>query len=103
MSDQKDNVPTQPTPPSRNVFSGTGVTVIGIVRSFGTEVSPKNGKTYHELYLTTAGNPELKISLLAAPDSNRFQVGSLAKIMVRLHNWKNDKGFGTMLIESVPL
>ncbi|MGR0479870.1 MAG: hypothetical protein ACTFAL_00290 [Candidatus Electronema sp. V4] len=83
---------------NRNPFAGTGIAVIGIVRHFASQQG-KDGKLYHDLFLTTAANPDLKISLLASPDPSRFQIGSPAKIMVRLQSWQKESRSGMMLKE----
>lgn len=94
---EKEAAPQNNVP--RNPFAGTGIAVIGIVRTFSSSQG-KDGKLYHDLYLTTAANPDLKISLLAPPDPMRFQLGSLVKIMVRLASWQKDSRSGMMLVEA---
>ncbi len=86
------------TTPKSNPFSGTGIVVVGIVRHFASSQG-KDGKLYHDLYLTTAANPDLKISLLASPDPSRFQIGSTTKIMVRLASWQKETRSGMTLKE----
>lgn len=86
----------------RNPFAGTGIQVIGIVRNFDS-TQGKDGKLYHNLYLTTTANPDLKVGLSSPPDPNRFQVGSLAKITIRLHSWQKEGRSGMMLLEDSSL
>ena len=97
MSDHNQKDAGQSSAP-RNPFSGTGIIVQGIVRTFAS-TQGKNGKLYHDLYLTTGANPDLKISLLNPPDPLKFQIGSMVKMVVRLASWKSEKGSGIMLVE----
>ncbi len=97
MSDQQPKDAGQNSAP-RNPFAGTGIVVQGIVRTFSS-TQGKNGKLYHDLYLTTGANPDLKVSLLNPPDPVKFQLGAMVKMLVRLASWKNDKGSGMMLVE----
>ena len=100
MSEQiapKDQ-PQNPAP--RNPFTGTGITVTGIIRTFDTSQG-KDGKLYHDLYLATASNPDLKISLKNAPDPAKFILGTVIRIPVMLRAWKNKDGLsGTLLVEA---
>ncbi|MGX9727870.1 MAG: hypothetical protein ACTFAK_11280 [Candidatus Electronema sp. VV] len=93
--DQQQN----PNPAPRNPFSGTGITVTGMVRTFSSSQS-KEGKLYHDLFLVTGSNAELKISLNSAPDPAKFIVGSTVRIPVMLRSWNKDGRSGMMLVEA---
>ncbi len=82
----------------RNPFAGTGIVVKGLVRTFGSKQG-KDGSLYHDLYLTTAANSEVKISLLGPPDPARFVIGSLVNILVRLAPWQKESRSGMVLKE----
>lgn len=92
------NEQTPNNAPARNMLSSTCISITGIVRDFQTSTG-KEGKVYHDLYLITAANPDLKVSLNSAPESSRFQIGSLAKVNVRLRTWNKDGRSGVMLLE----
>lgn len=94
--DQSQN----PNPAPRNPFTGTGIIVTGIIRTFETSQG-NNGKLYHDLYLSTAANPDLKISLKNPPDPTKFILGTIIRIPVMLRSWKNKDGLsGTLLVEA---
>jgi hypothetical protein len=69
MSEQTKEPASQNQAP-RNPFAGTGIAVIGIVRHFASQQG-KDGKLYHDLFLTTSANPDLKISLPALSSAHR--------------------------------
>lgn len=99
MSEQTSPKDQPQNPAPRNLFTGTGITVTGIVRTFSSSQG-KDGKQYHDLYLVTGSNSDLKISLKSFPDPAKFIVGSTVRIPVMLRSWNKDGRSGMMLVEA---